>query len=186
VTVHVKDTNAVRAYQALQTCGPRGRELAGVLDRRGTHIRVTPEIYGGFTLNFINTIFIMPLRPGASEIDFRYWVSLLGHEACHVEQRFWVDSVEQEINAYATQARLAQELGINLDYLKQAFSNLDPKSIEHQRRAQTALLTLFATTPAAIVYASLPLIQPQGLHAFVPAFRELAAVVQAAFHRPPH
>ena len=126
----------------------------------------------------------MPLRPGATEMDFKYWVSLLGHEACHVEQRFWVDSVEQEINAYTTQACLGDELGINLNYLKQAFSNLNPKSVEHQRIAHTALITLFANTPAAIVYASLPLIQPKGLKAFVPATRELAAVLRAAFYRP--
>ncbi len=180
----IKDANAQRALEMLRNGGPRGKSLAEELDRRGTRVWVTSKIYGGFTLNFINTIFIYLLPPQAGEIEFRYWVSLLGHEACHVEQRYWVDSVEQEINAYRAQSVVGDELGINLDYLKHSFAHLNPKSAQDQLAARAALLTLFGATPAGIVYASLPLVQPVHLKALVPALKQMAAVVNAGLSRP--
>jgi hypothetical protein len=182
--VKLQDPHLFEAYESLRKGGPRGRQLADVLDTRGTCVRVSPVIVGGFTLNFINTIILMPLRPNASDWDFKYWVTLLGHEACHVEQRFWVDSVQQEIRAYTTQGIVGDEIGIDLGYIKHAFSSLNPDSIEHQRIAQAAMLSLFAGQPAAIVYASLPLWQPLGMRAFTPALREVAAVIRAGLHRP--
>jgi hypothetical protein len=184
MTLHPHEQDVFRAYDALRNSGPCGRELAEELTRRKTRVWVTPKIFGGFTLNFINMIFIQPLSPGASESDFKAWVSLLGHEACHVKQKFWVDSVEQEIVAYTTQVQVGDELGIRLDGLREAFSNLNPKSPEHQRLAKTALVELFPGQPAAIVYASLPLMQPTGIRAFLPALVELAAVVRAGLKRP--
>ncbi len=183
MNARIDHPDALRAFQVLQNAGPRARELAKVLDERRTRVRVTPKIYGGFTLNFINTIFLMPLRADASDWDFKAWASLLAHEACHVEQTFWIDSVQQEIRAYTAQAFVGDELGIDLGYIKHAFANLNPDSSEHQRLAQAALLSLFGSTPAGIVYASLPLMQPLGVHAFVPAMRQLAAVLRAGLKR---
>lgn len=184
MTANIKDTGAQRALGALRNCGPRGQTLADELDRRGTRVWVTPKIYGGFTLNFINTIFIYPLPGNATESDFKYWVTLLGHEACHVEQRYWVDSVEQEISAYTAQAHVADELGIDLNYIKDRFAHLNPKSPDDQKTAYAALLTLFGNTPAGTVYASLPLWQPVRLQAVGPAMRQLAAVIRAGRQRP--
>ena len=154
------------------------------MDQRETRVRVQPGLYGGFTLNIINTIFIMPLKPDATTWDYNAWVTLLGHEACHIEQRHWVDSVQQEIRAYATQAVVAQELSIRITYLD-AFTHLNPDSLDHQRLAQAALMGLFAATPAGIVYASLPLMQPFGLSAFLPALHEFTAVIRAGLTKPP-
>jgi hypothetical protein len=180
MSAKISDPAGIRAYETLRASGPRGRALAEVLDRYGTRVRVTPRIYGGFTLNFINSIFIMPLREDASEWEYKAWVTLLAHEACHVEQRYWVDSVQQEIRAYTAQATVGHELGIELGYVTDAFVRLDPDSPEHQRLAQAALLSLFAGSPAGIVYASLPLLQPTRLRAFLPAVRESVAVLRAA------
>lgn len=176
----IDDANALRAYEALRTGGARSRELAAVLDGRKTRVRVTNKIVGGFTLNFINTIFLQPLRDNASEWEYKYWVTLLAHEACHVEQRYWIDSVAQEIRAYTAQAHVGDELGIDLDHLKRAFAHLNPESPEHQQLAYAALLTLFAGQPAALVYASLPLWQPIGIRAIMPGLRQIAGVIRAA------
>ncbi|MCC7165197.1 MAG: hypothetical protein IT331_22045 [Anaerolineae bacterium] len=184
MTANIKHTGAQRALNVLRNCGPRGRALADELDRRGTRVWVTPKIYGGFTLNFVNTIFIYPLPANAGDTEFKYWVTLLGHEACHVEQRYWVDSVEQEIHAYTAQSHVADELGVDLSYIKDRFAHLDPSKPEDLKAAYEALLSLFGTTPAGIVYASLPLLQPVQLHAVLPAARQLAAVVRAGLKRP--
>lgn len=178
-TARIKDTTALRALEALRNSGPRGKKLAEEMETRRTRVWVTPKIYGGFTLNFINTIFIYPLPATANETEFKYWVTLLGHEACHVEQRYWVDSVEQEINSYTAQACVADELKVDLSYIKDRFAHLNPKSTQDQQTAYQALQTLFGTTPAGTVYASLPLWQPVRLQAFRPALRQLAAVIRA-------
>ncbi len=184
MNARIDNADALRAFESLQNAGPRARELAAVLDERRTRVRVTKKIVGGLTLNFVNTIFLQPLRTQPSDFDFKFWVSLLAHEACHVEQKYWIDSVQQEIRAYATQAIVAAELGIDLGYLKHAFANLNPDSPNHQRLAQAALASLFGNTPAGIVYASLPLRQPNGIHTFIPALRELEAILRAAWQRP--
>ncbi len=168
------------AFDALQNAGPRGRALAALLDARGTRVRISARVAGGFTLNFINAIFLQPLRENASEFEFRQWVTILAHEACHIEQRFWVDSVEQEIRAYQTQCRVAQELDIDLGTLRAAFAELDSASVQDQQTAQRALTSIFFGAPAAIVYAALPLAQPRGLRAFIPACRQIAAVARAS------
>ncbi len=180
----IDDANALKAYETLRASGPRGRELAGVLDARATRVRVTPRIYGGFTLNFINTIFIMPLRENASDWDYKFWVTLLGHEACHIEQRYWIDSVAQEIRAYTTQARVGDDVGIDLDHIKRAFVNLDPENAEHQILAHAALVGMFAGTSVGILYASLPLFQPTGFGAIVPGARQIVAAIRAGLAKP--
>src|SRR4029077_6828300 len=152
----------IDAYKMLRTSGPRGRELADVLDGRETRVRFSSRIQGGFTLNFINTIFFssrirgvfalnfinlfFPPPPADPNSDwyFKYLVTLLGHEACHVEQRYWVDSVQQEMRAYASQVRFADELNFNPGPIKDHFADLDPDSPGHQRIAHQAMITLFA------------------------------------------
>lgn len=184
MNAHITDPKALQAYESLRASGPRGQALAAVLDKYETRVRVQPGLYGGFTLNIINTIFIMPLKANATDWDYNAWVTLLGHEACHVEQRYWVDSVQQEIRAYATQAIVAQELDTRIPFLD-AFTHLNADSSDHQRLAQAALMGLFAATPAGIVYASLPLMQPIGLSACLPALHEFTAVIRASLTNPP-
>lgn len=176
---HFTTPQLLEAYITLREAGSRGLQLANVLDRRGTTVRVAAAVSGGFTLNFINTILLQPLRADASDFDFKIWVTLLGHEACHIEQGFWVDSVQQEIRSYIAQGMIGDELGIDTGFIKDAFGKLNPDSPDAVRLAQAAMLTLFAGQPAALVYASLPLLQPRGLGAFVSALRQLAAVVRA-------
>lgn len=184
MSISVNRPELNNAYETLRASGPRGKELADALDARGTRVRVVSWLYGGFTLNFINTIFLMPLGPDASDWDYKAWVSLLGHEASHVQQQYWVDSIQQEIVAYTAQVVVGDELGINLQSYRDAFANLNPKSPPHQRLAQSAMLGLFAGTPAGVVYAALPLFQPKGSAAIVPALREGVAALRAAFTKP--
>lgn len=180
MAVKIDDAQLRDAFDALRNAGPRGRALAACLEERGTRARISSRLTGGFTLNFINTVFLQPLRAEADEFAFRQWVTLLAHEASHIEQRFWVDSVAQEIRAYQTQCRVAQELEIDLGTLREAFASLDPDAPQDQRTAQRVLTSLFFGTPAAIVYAALPLAQPRGVRAIVPACREILAVARAS------
>lgn len=170
------------AYRLLRTSGPEGARLAAVLDTRRTRVWVTPRVSGGFTLNFLNTIFLQP-PTGATGADLRAWTTLLGHEAEHVDQRAWVDSIQQELRSYQAQARVARELGLDGGAIERAFEGLDPNSPDAQKLAQAAMLTLFAGSPAAIVYAALPLLQPRGLTTVSAALRQLAAVIRAGLKR---
>ncbi len=179
MSVRIKDSSAQRAFQTLQRSGPRGRALANLLDERNTRVRVWNKIPGGITLNFLNLIILHPLPTHASDAQYKAWVTLLAHEACHVEQKFWIDSVQQEMRAYATQAIVGDELGIELAHIKHIFANLNSENKEHQQHAQAALQKLFPRTPAARVYAALPLKQPSGMRAIFPALRQIIALVRA-------
>jgi hypothetical protein len=179
MTIRLDHPKLQEAYAVMQKAGPRGRELAALLERRATRVRVSARVAGGFTLNFINTIFLQPPDSAGSDLQFKLWVTLLAHEACHIEQGFWVDSVQQEIIAYQTQLRVADELGVDLGILREAFANLNPGLAEHQQMGQAALRSIFFGAPAAMVYAALPLAQPRGLRAILPGARELIAVVRA-------
>ncbi len=180
--INLQEPKLCDAFEVMRNAGPCGRELGALLEQRATRVRISPRVVGGFTLNFINTIFLQPLSESASEWEFRQWVTLLAHEACHVEQRHWVDSVQQEIKAYQTQCIVAKELGIDLVVLREAFAALNPESASDQAAGRAAMLSLFASQPAAIVYAALPLAQPRGLRAIMPGAREIAAVLCAARH----
>ena len=176
--VHLKDPKLQGVFNALRQCQPRGQQLADVLDRRGTTVRYTPRVAGGFTLNVINTIFLNPNQ------EFMYSVTLLAHEACHVEQGFIVDSIQQEIGAYRAQLEVADELPTDVKWLKTLLDNLDPQSENYLDAARQGILGLFAGQQAAMVYASLPLMQPTGLLAIVPALREVVALVRAGLEKP--
>lgn len=177
------DSRLVEAHAALRATGTRGRELAEVLDRYNTRVRFASFVVGGFTLNFINRVYLQPLRRDYTPWDFKYLVTLLAHEACHVEQRFWVDSIEQEIRAYVSQCRVAVEMGFYIGQIQEVFANLDAALAEHQETAREALLSLFAGQPAAVIYAALPLAQPTGIGAIGPGLRQLAAVVRVGIGR---
>ena len=179
MSVRIDDSNAQRAFQTLQNSGPRGRALANLLNERNTRVRVWDKIPGGITLNFLNLIILEPLPTHASDAQYKAWVTLLAHEACHIEQKFWVDSIQQEMRAYATQAVVADELGIALTHIKRAFANLNFENKEHPQRAQATLQKLFPCAPAARVYAALPLKQPSGMRAIFPALRQIIALVRA-------
>jgi hypothetical protein len=168
----ITDPRLAQVNARLQQCEPRGRELAGVLDRYDTSVRFAGWVSGGFTLNLINTIFLDPRQP----LD--YLVTLLAHEACHVEQRFIVDSVEQELVSYQAQCEVAKELGVDLGQMND-FVTLSPTASADLDAARRLLVTLFAGQPAAILYASMPLLQPAGLGAGLAAVRELASLARA-------
>lgn len=173
-----------KIYAALQGAAPRGRELTEILARRNTTLRFAP-IVGGFTLNFINTVFLQPLPARYAPDDFNYWATLLAHEACHVEQGFFVDSVEQEIRAYLAQCQVAVELGmVNhsfINALQQAVGNVNLAHAEELSAARQALSNLFGNQPATMFYNALPLAQPRGMAAIVAAAIELRVLASALF-----
>ena len=172
--VKLTDPQLVQAYTRLQQCEPRGRTLTNVLDSYTTSVRFASWVSGGFTLNVINTIFLDPRQP----LD--YLVTLLAHEACHVEQQFIVDSVQQELVSYQAQCEVAKELGVDLGQMND-FVSLNPTVSADLDTARQLLVNLFAGQPAAILYASMPLFQPTGLAAGLAAARELAALARAGF-----
>ncbi len=182
--VRVAHPDLGKLYEGLQACEPRGRALAAVLDRRGTTVRFAP-IKGGFTLNLINTIFLQPLPANCSDADLKYWISLFGHEACHIEQGFIVDSVAQEVQAYTAQCQVAAELGISdnafLQQLRQACENVDPSQIRELQAAREAINSLLGDQPATMLYKALPVLQPRGLAAIPAALVELWALAGTLF-----
>jgi hypothetical protein len=184
MAANINDAQVQKAFEMMRNAGPRGRELAGVLDARGTRVRISGTLLGGFTLNFLNLILLQPPDVNAGDAAFRAWVTILAHEACHVEQGFWVDSIQQELRAYVTQCQVALELGVTLAVLPDVFGKIDPNSAEQQEIGQRAMLTLFAGQSAALVYAALPLAQPERWRAILPAFGEILAVVRAALWKP--
>lgn len=177
--IQLDDAKLREAYDVMRNAGPRGRELAAFLDQRATRVRISPRVVGGFTLNFINAIFLQPLSPDAGDFQIQLWATLLAHEACHIEQGYWVDSVQQEIKAYQTQCCVADKLGIEPGPIRDAFAKLNADLLQDQQRAQAAMRSIFFGELSAIVYASLPLSQPRGLPAILPGMREIAAVVRA-------
>lgn len=172
------DSQLAPVFVRLKQSGPRGNELAAVLEQHNTTIRIARWVSGGFTLNFINTIFLGPNQPPD------YLVTLLAHEACHVEQRFLVDSVQQELVSYQSQCAVAAEIGIDLGRIND-FVQLNPAAGADLDAARRLLADLFAGQPAAILYASMPLLQPVGLAAGLAAVREVAALVRAGFGKRP-
>ncbi len=168
------DPQLAQTYAKLQQCDPRGRTLTDVLDKYATSVRFAGWVSGGFTLNLINTIFLDPRQP------MDYLVTLLAHEACHVEQQFIVDSVQQELVSYQAQCEVAKELGVDLGQMND-FVTLNPTESADLDAARQLLVNLFAGQPAAILYASMPLFQPTGLAAGLAAARELAALARAGF-----
>jgi hypothetical protein len=72
-----------------------GYRLAGFLSK------------AGFTVNAINTVFL------ADDLDLTAdcnLASLIAHEASHIRQRYWSDSLRQEADAYRVGARVMREL----------------------------------------------------------------------------
>ncbi len=61
----------------------------------------------GFTVNALRTVFIAEDLMSSKE---DLLVELVAHEASHVEQRFWSDSLQQEAEAYKTAAEVMKEL----------------------------------------------------------------------------
>ena len=179
MTVRTGNPDVQRACARLADTGPRGRALADLLAQRRTRIYISRAVVGGFTLNGLNAIWLQPLREGASDIEFDYWMTVLAHEACHIEQGFWVDSIVQEMRAYQTQCTVTAELNLPLGAVG-VFADLHPEVPEQRVAARLAMLSLFAGQPAAIVYAALPLMQPVRLGAILPGLRELVAVICAA------
>ncbi len=175
----------IELYNTLESSEPRGHELAAVLERRNTRIRFAP-IVGGFTLNFINTVFLQPLPPEHSQEVFKYWVALLAHEACHVEQGFYVDSVQQEVRAYLAQCQVAQELGLVdafVEALLKACQNVDLTQPDQLSAARRAIDDLLGPQPATMLYEALPVLQPTGFRAIIPALVELRALGRTLFIR---
>lgn len=179
----IDDPQLQDAYATLRGAGARGRELAETLDRRRTRVRAWKRVPGGLTLNFLNLIALQPLPANADETEYRWWVTLLAHEAAHIQQGYWVDSVQQEIRAYAAQWQVARELGIDLGPAYALLAQFDPASAEQRAAARAALVSLFGGQPAALVYAALPLLQPTGWRAIVPGIRETLALLRAGLTR---
>lgn len=176
----ISDPKVLQLYNAMQNSGARGGELAQVLDRKSTNVKFISWLVGGFTLNLINTIFLQPLSPSYDDATFKYEVTLLAHEACHVQQGFIVDSLEQEARAYLAQAQVADELGLKNDFierLRAAFANVNLQAADELDEGRRALVALLGNQPATMLYKVLPVFQPTGLRAIGPAIREVTTLI---------
>lgn len=139
-----------------------GADLVATVERKATNIQFSTLISGGFTLNVINSVFVDPhLQDPAS---FDWLVCILAHEYRHVQQGYWVDSVEQELLCYQLQARVCDEIGLAAAKpLYDRFLPLDPKNESDLDTALQYILELAGSSvPTQTIYKSLPKFQPTG------------------------
>jgi hypothetical protein len=150
------------AQSRIAQLGTLGADLTTAINQRGTRVIFSSLISGGFTLNVINTIFVDPHLQDPNSFDLL--VCTLAHECSHVQQGYWVDSVQQELVAYQTEARMADTL--NYDYGKQLFGKflaLDPTNPQNLDTALQYILDLAGgSVPTQTIYKSLPKFQPTG------------------------
>ncbi len=176
------------ARHRIAQLGTLGADLVAAIDRRGTRVIFSSLISGGFTLNVINTIFMDPHLQDPQQADLL--ACTLAHECSHVQQGYLVDSVQQELIAYQTGAKIADAL--NYAYGKQLFAPflaLDPTREQDLETARQHILALAGgSVPTRTIYSSLPLFQPTGAaDNLVAALRQLSAAGLAglqALRRP--
>jgi len=153
-----------------------GADLVATVERKNTHVTFSTLVSGGFTLNVINSVLVDPhLQDQAS---FDWLVCILAHEYCHVQQGYWVDSVEQELLCYQLQARVCHEMGLDAAKpLYDRFLPLDPKNANDLDTALGFILELAGgSLPTQTIYQSLPKFQPTGVaDNIAAAFKQLSA-----------
>lgn len=157
-----------------------GAELVAAANRDHTRIAFSSLISGGFTLNVIHTVLIDPRLQDPAARD--WLVCILAHELCHVQQRFWIDSVEQELLCYQLQARVCHEIGLEAAKpLYDRFLPLDPKNVNDLNTALKFILELAGgSLPTQTIYSSLPKSQPTRFaHRFFAGIKELTAAGRA-------
>ena len=167
------------AVEKLRSCGDEGAELARVLDQKKTRLVFSELTAGATTLNVLNAILIEKSFDHATGDNFNVLVTLLAHEARHAEQRYFVDSIQQELHSYQTQVRVTEQLGLQpyapmAELLKLGDSAMD------LAKARGAIVNLFPGSPAQILYAALATQQPMGLIAIPAAIRQIRALTRAA------
>ena len=112
--LHAAPSETVHAaVERLRGANDEGALLAQVLDAKKTRIAFSPLVAGGLTLNPLNAIFLQKSMEDYQGADFDVLVALLAHEARHIQQGYWVDSIAQELCSYQTQVRIGLKLGLD-------------------------------------------------------------------------
>ncbi len=127
----------------------------------------------GFTVNALRMVFLAQdlLTSRDTLID------ILAHEASHVSQGYWSDSVKQEVKAYRTGAMVMEELkarGESSQGDEEGWLQIDDVTAKEKVRERGEL---------APVYRVIPCNQLYGLADKVEMFRQVAFVVRD-FLRP--
>jgi hypothetical protein len=101
----------------------------------------------GFTVNALKTVFIaLDLLPS----DGGILAEIVAHEASHVDQRCWSDSLQQEAQAYATAARVMVELNRRGELKwrdRECWLKLDEQIAEDKVRDRQAAAPLYGMIP---------------------------------------
>jgi hypothetical protein len=128
----------------------------------------------GFTLNAIRTVFIGPIRE-------KNLPEIIAHEACHVAQGYWSDSIKQEIKAYITGVKVNYEINnpnteipdnTAIEWLKieKALSSTDFKEkLKAGKRAEEKVRKLQEFAP---LYGIIPVEQKVGFGDFLEMIRQ--------------
>jgi hypothetical protein len=146
VELHV-DPRLQRAYLLAASTkeGRPGHEKSR--DKRVSYKVSNIVSQAGFTVNALRMVFIaqdlMPLDKNSN---------LVAHEASHVEQGFWSDSLEQEVEAYRTAAEVMKELKERGDIDVEdadpgGWSRLSQKAAEDKVRDMKSLAPLYGMIP---------------------------------------
>lgn len=178
--LHEAPSETVRAaVERLRGAGDEGALLAQVLDAKKTRIAFSPLVAGGLTLNPLNAIFLQKSMEDYQGADFDVLVALLAHEARHIQQGYWVDSIAQELCSYQTQLRIGQKLGLDFGPDFEQLLQLKDSPVDLPK-AQQLIVDLFPGSPAQILYEALDQEQPFGLTAVGSAFKQLRALARAS------
>lgn len=167
------------AVERLRGAGDEGALLAQVLDAKKTRIAFSPLVAGGLTLNPLNAIFLQKSMEDYQGADFDVLVALLAHEARHIEQGYWVDSIAQELCSYQTQVRIGAKLGLDFGPGFEELMTLKDSRVDLPK-AQELIVGLFPGSPAQVLYEALDEEQPFGLIAIGSAIKQLRALSRAA------
>ena len=146
VELHV-DPRLQRAYwlAAKTKWGKPGHEASR--DKRVGYKVSNIVSQAGFTVNVLRTVLIaqdlMPLDKNSN---------LVAHEASHVQQGFWSDSLEQEVRAYKTAAEVMKELKERGDIDVEdadpgGWSRLNEKEAERKVRDMKSLAPIYGMIP---------------------------------------
>lgn len=164
------------ALDRIAQLGAVGAGVTQSVNDKKTRIIFSTLISGGFTLNIINTIFVDPHLESPDNFDLL--TCILAHECSHVQQGYWVDSVEQETIAYQVQAKICELM--NFDFGKQYYGKFLTLNPTQEPDLNTALnyILEFASGSLATqtLYKSLPKFQPTGTgNNIVTAFKQISA-----------
>lgn len=158
VELHV-DPRLQAAYRLAASTESGRSDHEASRDRRAGYKVSNIVSRAGFTVNALRTVFIA--RDLMTSSPKETIVEILAHEASHVEQGFWSDSLEQEVQAFVRAAEVMEELKENRKVKRGDEGGWlpPPRTKEEQKAAENKVLSMQSNAP---LYGMIPRKQKTG------------------------